>query len=84
MRFMTKSKSILRYAGGKSRAVKIITPMLPKDIGRIVSVFGGGCSLEVHWANNLPVDEVIAYDAHHRLEPLRTPDDLGFLCSRKL
>ena len=25
-----------------------------------------------------------AYDAHHRLEPLRTPDDLGFLCSRKL
>jgi DNA adenine methylase len=82
MRFMTKSKSILRYAGGKSRAVKIITPMLPKDIGRIVSVFGGGCSLEVHWANNLPVDEVIAYDVFDILVnfwniALKQPDTLA-------
>ena len=55
-------KTPLRYAGGKSRAIKIITPLIPKDTKRIISPFAGGCSLEIYWANNLPVDEVIAYD----------------------
>ena len=42
-------KTPLRYAGGKSRAIKIITPYV-KDINKIVSPFFGGGSLEVHWA----------------------------------
>ena len=57
-----KSTSPLRYAGGKARAIKIITPHIPSNVKKIVSPFAGGCSLEIHWANNLDVDEVIAYD----------------------
>ena len=56
------SKTPLRYAGGKTRAIKIITPHIPKDVQRIVSPFAGGCSLEINWAQTMPVDEVIAYD----------------------
>jgi len=79
---MSMTKSILRYAGGKSRAIKIITPFIPKDTKRIVSPFAGGCSLEIHWANNLPVDEVIAYDVFDILVnfwnvALKQPDTLA-------
>ena len=43
-------KTVLRYAGGKSRAVKKITPFVePYDT--IISPFMGGGSLEVHWAS---------------------------------
>jgi len=47
---MTIQKTVLRYAGGKSRAIKKITPFVePYDT--IVSPFIGGGSLEVHWAS---------------------------------
>lgn len=46
---MTTKKTILRYAGGKSRAIKQITPYV-EDYDTIVSPFLGGGSLEVHWA----------------------------------
>jgi DNA adenine methylase len=46
---MTTKKTILRYAGGKSRAIKQITPYV-EDYETIVSPFLGGGSLEVHWA----------------------------------
>jgi DNA adenine methylase len=52
-------KTPIRYAGGKSKAVKIITPYV-KDIDKIVSPFIGGGSLEVHWASI--GKEVIGYD----------------------
>ena len=43
-------KTVLRYAGGKSRAIKKITPFVePYDT--IVSPFIGGGSLEVYWAS---------------------------------
>jgi len=42
-------KTILRYAGGKSRAIKQITPYV-EDYETIVSPFLGGGSLEVYWA----------------------------------
>ena len=45
-----KQKTILRYAGGKSKAIKKITPFV-EDYDRIVSPFLGGGSLEVHWAS---------------------------------
>ena len=47
---MTKQRTILRYAGGKSRAIKKITPFI-EPYEEIVSPFIGGGSLEVHWAS---------------------------------
>jgi DNA adenine methylase len=42
-------KTIIRYAGGKTRAIKKITPHV-QDYDTIISPFLGGGSLEVHWA----------------------------------
>ena len=53
-------KTLLRYPGGKSKAINLITPYV-KDYDKIVSPFIGGGSLEVHWAVNLK-KEVIGYD----------------------
>tara|TARA_R110000772_G_scaffold20466_3_gene56813 strand:+ start:5917 stop:6810 length:894 start_codon:yes stop_codon:yes gene_type:complete len=53
-------KTLIRYAGGKSRAIKKITPYV-KNYDTIVSPFMGGGSLEVHWAGNLN-KKVIGYD----------------------
>ena len=52
-------KTPIRYAGGKSRAIKLIAP-LAGNVPKIVSPFVGGGSLEVHWAAN--GKEVIGYD----------------------
>jgi DNA adenine methylase len=52
-------KTPIRYAGGKTKAIKIITPYI-KDVNKIVSPFIGGGSLEVHWASM--GKEVIGYD----------------------
>jgi DNA adenine methylase len=52
-------KTPIRYAGGKTRAIKIIGPYL-EDEKKIVSPFMGGGSLEVHWASK--GIEVIGYD----------------------
>lgn len=41
-------KSLLRYPGGKSRAVKIITQYIPKDIKVLCSPFFGGGSIELY------------------------------------
>lgn len=61
---MSKSKkgvkTLLRYPGGKSKAIDLITPYI-KDYDKIVSPFVGGGSLEVHWASNLN-KEVVGYD----------------------
>lgn len=61
---MKSKKSILRYPGGKSRAVKHIAPYFDKhDI--IVSPFFGGGSIEIHLASLGKT--VIGYDV---FEPL--------------
>jgi len=52
-------KTPIRYAGGKTRAIKHITPFL-NDEEKIVSPFIGGGSLEVNWASR--GIEVIGYD----------------------
>lgn len=44
------TKTVIRYAGGKSRAIKHITPYV-EQYDSIVSPFIGGGSLEVHWAS---------------------------------
>jgi DNA adenine methylase len=53
-------KTLLRYAGGKSKAYKHITKYLPFQVNRIISPFIGGGSLEVQWSS-LGID-VIGYD----------------------
>jgi DNA adenine methylase len=52
-------KTPIRYAGGKTRAIKIISPYLDNET-KIISPFMGGGSLEVNWANK--GIEVIGYD----------------------
>jgi len=53
-------KTLLRYPGGKSKAIDLITPYV-KDYDKIISPFMGGGSLEVHWSANLG-KEVVGYD----------------------
>ena len=55
------SATPLRYAGGKSLAVGLITELIPDNIKRVVSPFLGGGSLEVAIANELGL-EVVAYE----------------------
>jgi DNA adenine methylase len=52
-------KTPIRYAGGKTKAIKIIGPFLDKE-KKIVSPFMGGGSLEVYWASK--GIEVVGYD----------------------
>ncbi len=44
-------KSPLRYAGGKSRAVKQLSPYIPDSVSKMISPFMGGGSLEIHCAS---------------------------------
>jgi DNA adenine methylase len=62
--YKVQSKSSpLRYPGGKSRAVGLITQYFPDKLPKkILSTFLGGASMEIAWANNLDVDEVIGCD----------------------
>jgi DNA adenine methylase len=60
--------SPLRYPGGKTKAIGLITKYLPDVLPKkIVSPFIGGASLEIAWANNLDVDEVVCGDIFHPL-----------------
>jgi DNA adenine methylase len=45
------NKTPIRYAGGKTRAIKHIMPYFPKDLKNVISPFMGGGSLEVHLTN---------------------------------
>ena len=58
-----KIKTLLRYPGGKTKAIDLITPFV-KDYDKIISPFIGGGSLEVHWAGNLN-KEIIGYKFVH-------------------
>jgi len=61
-------KTPIRYAGGKSKAYKIITEYIPKlpYPKRIVSPFIGGGSLESRWSSELGID-VYGFDIFHAL-----------------
>jgi DNA adenine methylase len=60
--------SPLRYPGGKTKAIGLITQYLPDDLPKkILSPFIGGASLEIAWANNLDIDEVVGCDIFHPL-----------------
>lgn len=73
-------KTLIRYAGGKTRAINKITPFI-EPYEKIVSPFIGGGSLEVHWAGSLK-KEVIGYDVFDMLVNfwnvlLNNPKELG-------
>ena len=55
----------LRYPGGKTRAVKILSNYIPKTCKNMVSIFLGGGSFEIYAASN--GIKVVGYDI---LEPL--------------
>lgn len=61
--------SPLRYPGGKTKAIGLITQYLPDNMPKkILSPFMGGASLEICWANNLDgIEEVVACDIFHPL-----------------
>lgn len=62
------SISPIRYPGGKTRALGLITQYLPDDIPKkILSPFIGGASLEIAWANNLDVEEIVGCDVNFPL-----------------
>lgn len=54
--------SILRYPGGKTRAVKHILPLIPEDTTVLLSPFMGGGSIEHAWARQDPTRSVYAAD----------------------
>jgi DNA adenine methylase len=41
------TRSPLRYPGGKSRATKVITDLIPEDVTELISPFLGGGSVEL-------------------------------------
>jgi len=61
--------SPLRYPGGKTKAIGLITQYLPDQMPKkILSPFIGGASLEIAWANNLDeVEEIVGGDVFHPL-----------------
>ena len=76
--------SPLRYPGGKTKAIGLITQYLPDVMPKkILSPFMGGASLEIAWANTFDdVEEVVACDIFHPLTNfwqhiLNCPDKLA-------
>ena len=58
-------KSILRYPGGKTRAVPIILPHLEKqEATTLISPFFGGGSIEIAWASKSTARKVKASDLY--------------------
>ena len=75
-------KSLLRYPGGKTRALKHIIPYFPKNLTEIVSPFFGGGSIEIHYA-----DQGVRVHGYEIFEPLvnfwqevlRDPEEVAYL-----
>src|SRR5690625_2959023 len=58
-------RTLLRYPGGKSRAVKYLTNYIPEGLGEICSPFFGGGALEISLARKGV--RVNAYDSFDEL-----------------
>ena len=59
--FKRYSGTTLRYAGGKTLAVGYIVNLLPDKIGKVVSPFFGGGSVELAFSKELDID-VVGYE----------------------
>ena len=42
-------KPLVKYQGGKSREIKIISQLMPKEYNRIVEPFCGGAAVSLHF-----------------------------------
>lgn len=77
---MKKSSTLLRYPGGKSRAIKTLDNYIPEKISSITSPFFGGGSFEIHLTNKgINVD---GSDLFHQLvffwdQVLNNPDQIA-------
>lgn len=60
-KYRRHTTSTLRYAGGKSLAVGFILELLPDHVGKVMSPFFGGGSVEIALARDLGLD-VQGYD----------------------
>src|SRR5690242_17359528 len=60
--------SVLRYPGGKSRAIKHIFPYIPDDTTHLYSPFFGGGSIELTCAKEKPLIQSVK--ANDKFEPL--------------
>ena len=58
---------LLRYPGGKQRAVTKILDRIPSDVTTLYSPFFGGGAVEIAWAQQNPAGRVIARDAFPEL-----------------
>lgn len=62
--------SVLRYPGGKTRAVKHILPLIPDDISTLYSPFFGGGSIEISASSTK--SNLVSIHANDKFEPLIT------------
>ena len=72
--------SPIMYPGGKSRAVKALSPYFPIGIYDVVSPFAGGCSLEIALANRgirVRASDVFAPLVCFWRHTLERPDELA-------
>ena len=74
--------SPIRYAGGKTKAARLIAGYVPDNVQRMISPFLGGASLEIFLAKTRPELEVIGYDIFQPLIEfwnviLTTPHELA-------
>lgn len=64
---MTSLKTPLRYPGGKSRAIKKLSPDLPKSFKEFREPFLGGGSMALHVTQTRPDTKVWVNDAYYNL-----------------
>jgi len=64
---MTSLKTPLRYPGGKSRAIKKLSPDMPKSFSEFREPFLGGGSVALHVTQNHPDTKVWVNDAYYNL-----------------
>ncbi|HCC44685.1 MAG TPA: adenine methyltransferase [Gammaproteobacteria bacterium] len=75
-------KSLLRYPGGKTRALKHIVPYFPPNLTTLVSPFFGGGSIEIHYASQ--GTRVYGYDNFEPLvnfwqNVLKQPEEIAYM-----
>ena len=64
---MTSLKTPLRYPGGKSRAIKKLSPDLPKSFSEFREPFLGGGSMALHVTQTRPDTSIWVNDAYYNL-----------------
>ena len=64
---MSEIKTNLRWAGGKSKMLKILDNFFPKEINKYLEVFTGGGSVLLHIIQNYQPQLVFSNDIDSKL-----------------